>query len=633
MIQIDEGAPREVAPPEVLEAMTDAMVHRGPNDRGLEMAPGFALGVRRLSIVDIHNGHQPFTNEDGTVIAAQNGELYNHDETRAQLVAQGHSFRSRCDTEIIPHLYEQYGDAFPEHVHGKFSIAVVDTRRRRAVLARDRLGVKPLYYARRGGRLVFASELKSLLASGLVDGALDYAAISAYLTLGYFPAPLTPLAGVSKLPPGHRLVVERGDLRLERYWAYPAPQPDVNGSRLSVDEYGEGLLEQLDRAVRLRLMGDVPIGAMLSGGLDSSLIVALMARAGGDPVRTFSIGFVEDGERNELADARRVARLFGTDHHEIELSMADQSVALEDLIWSLDEPVAELSSLGFLALSELAAQRVTVALSGQGADELLGGYRKHRAASLTAAWKQLPRPAQWLGETLASCTPLESSRALRTLRARDPVERQLAMSGLLGDGLRHRLLRGPLAAITGDPAREAVSTVLGGLGDDPLPTTLYLDAQLALVDNMLHYFDRTSMAHSLEVRVPFLDHHVVEYCARVPAGLKVRGLTSKYLLKRAARGLLPDSVIHKRKVGFFRGSAHGWLGAQMSSAAPDYLLRGDARFAEMLDRSTVDDLVSAHNQGKGSPNLLLAILILEVWLSSFVPRALAQVPAGAAAAA
>ena len=313
--------------------------------------------------------------------------------------------------------------------------------------------------------------------------------------------------------------------------------------------------------------------------------------------------------------------------------MADQSVALEDLIWSLDEPVAELSSLGFLALSELAAQDVTVALSGQGADELLGGYRKHRAASLTAAWKHLPRPAQWLGETLASRTPLESSRALRTLRARDPVERQLAMSGLLGDGLRHRLMRGPLAEITGDPARDAVRTVLGGLGDDPLPTTLYLDAQLALVDNMLHYFDRTSMAHSLEVRVPFLDHHVVEYCARIPAGLKVRGLTSKYLLKRAARDLLPETVIHKRKVGFFRGSANGWLGAQMSSAAPDYLLRGDAQFTEMLDRPTVEGLVSAHNHGKGNPHLLLAILILEVWLSSFVPRALAQVPARSAAAA
>jgi asparagine synthase (glutamine-hydrolysing) len=631
VIQIDDGPLRRIGSPEMLEAMTRAMIHRGPNDHGLEMGLGYGLGVRRLSIVDIRNGHQPLANEDGTVIAAQNGELYNHDDVRTQLTAAGHRFQSRCDTEILPHLYEEYGDAFPEHVRGKFSIAVVDTRRRRAVLARDRLGVKPLYYARTGDRLVFASELKSLLASGLVDPKLDYEAISAYLSLGYFPAPLTPLAGVSKLPPGHRLVVERGEFRVERYWSYP--QPRTNGPRRSADEYAEGLLEQLDRAVRLRLMGDVPIGAMLSGGLDSSLIVALMARADSAPVRTFSIGFVEDGDRNELADARHVARLFGTDHHEIELSIADQDIGLEDLIWSLDEPVAELSSLGFLALSQLASQHVTVALSGQGADELLGGYRKHRAASLTAAWKQLPRPAQWLGETLASWTPLDGSRALRTLRARDPVERQFAMSGLLGDGLRDHLVRGPLAQITGDPARDAVSSILGGLGDDPLPTTLFLDAQLALVDNMLHYFDRTSMAHSLEVRVPFLDHHVVEYCAGIPAGLKVHGLTSKYVLKRAARDLLPDSVIYKSKVGFFRGSAESWLGAQMKSATREYLFRADAQFTDILDRSAVEGLVAANGHGDGNPNLLLAILVLEVWLSSFIPRALAQVPARAATAA
>jgi asparagine synthase (glutamine-hydrolysing) len=621
VIQIT-GAPRRVVAAETLDSMTEAMAHRGPNDSGMYTAPGIALGARRLSIVDVDGGHQPFSNEDGTVWCVQNGELYNHDDLRDRLTEDGHRFSSRCDTEVIPHLYERRAVTFPEYLRGKFAIAVWDEAHRRAVLARDRLGVKPLYFAPRGDLLVFASELKSLLASGLVGDELDYEAIDLYLTFGFFPAPRTPLAGVSKLAPGHRLVVERGVVRIERYWAHPEPAPDV--PPLTVDEYGEGLIEELERSVRLRLMSDVPLGAMLSGGLDSSLIVALMARSMSQPVKTFSIGFAEDGRLNELGDARRVAKLFGTEHHELELSLADQRIELEELAWSLDEPVAELSALGFLALSELASRDVTVALSGQGADELLGGYRKHRAASLAAAWNRLPEPARSLGDAVALQGPFRSTRAARVLAARHPADRFLAMSGVLGGELRARLVRGPLAAVEGNPARDAVLALLGDVNADPLSTTLYLDAQLALVDNMLHYFDRTSMAHSLEVRVPFLDHHVVEYCARVPANLKVRRLRTKYLLKHAARDILPERVIHKRKVGFFRGSARAWLGAQLDSAIPNYLLDPDARYTEMLERTTVEELLQAHRDGRGNPQLLLAILMLEVWLSHYLPRALGR---------
>jgi asparagine synthase (glutamine-hydrolysing) len=370
-----------VIAPEVLDRMTDAMTHRGPNDRGTHVADGIALGVRRLSIVDVEGGHQPISNEDGSIWAVQNGELYNHREVRSRLGSRGHRFQTRCDTEIIPHLYEDAGAAFPEHLRGMFGIALWDGRERRAVVARDRLGIKPMYYAEAADLLVFASELKSLLASGLVGTELDYEAIDAYLTLGFVPGPMTPLASVKKLMPGHVLIVDPSGVRTQAFWSYPEPAP----VEMTLDEASDRLLAGLEESVRLRLMSDVPLGAMLSGGIDSSVIVGLMARQMSDPVQTFSIGFREAGEGNELADARLVAEHFGTDHHELELSFAEETVDLGELVWYMDEPLADLSSLGFLALSELAARHVTVALSGQGADELLGGYRKHRAAAIAGA--------------------------------------------------------------------------------------------------------------------------------------------------------------------------------------------------------------------------------------------------------
>jgi asparagine synthase (glutamine-hydrolysing) len=618
------GEPRRVVTPGVLDRMTDAMIHRGPNDRGTLQVDGIALGVRRLSIVDVAGGHQPVASEDGSVWAVQNGELYNHGDVREELASDGHVFRSRCDTEVLPHLYERYGTRFAERLRGKFGIAVWDRRQRRAVLARDRLGVKPLYWARADDLVVFASELKSLLASGLVGTELDYEAIDAYLELGFFPGPRTPLAAVAKLMPGHRLVIDPNGVVEERYWTHPEPAP-VAGS---VDEHAAGLLEVLEDATVARLMSDVPLGAMLSGGIDSSVIVALMARNMTAPVKTFSVAFAEDGALNELADARLVAETFGTEHHELQLSRADAAVDLEELVWFVDEPLADLSSLGFLALSEVAAKHVTVALAGQGADELLGGYVKHRAASLAGMCNRLPRPLLTAGAAVARRGPARMRRAARTLAAPDAVTRLLAMSGKL-NGHRERLYRGPLAELDGGAAARAVALRLNGFRGDPLPATLYLDAQLALVDDMLHYFDRASMARSLEVRVPFLDHHVVEYCARIPANLKVRGLTTKHVLKHAARGLIPDGIIDKRKVGFFAESIGGWFSAQASGAIADHLLGPSPRYAEFLDPAEVQRLVRAHVTGEdtSNANLLLAILMLEIWLESYLPRA---VPAAAA---
>ncbi len=615
------GEPRRLLAPGVLDRMTDAVTHRGPNDRGTYEADGVALGVRRLSIVDVAGGHQPVTNEDGRVVAVQNGELYNHVDLRRELEREGHRFRSGCDTDILPHLYESSGPAFEERLRGKFAIAVWDERRRSAVVARDRLGIKPLYYARCGDLVVFGSELKSVLASGLVSTDLDYEAIDIYLAMSFFPGGRTPLAGVRKLEPGERLLIGNGDVRVERYWTFPEPAPDPVAR--SEDEWSEMLLDLLDEATSDRLMSDVPLGAMLSGGLDSSLIVALMARHMSEPVKTFAIGFSDEGGDNELADARFVAETLGTDHHELELSYESDVVDLPDLLWHLDEPVADLSALGFHALSRMAAEHVTVALSGQGADELFGGYRKHRAAALVGRWQRTLGPAARPLGRLAGRFP---GRATAALAAADPVERLLATSGQLDPDLRAELVRGPVADIPpGAPAR-AIRAMLGDVADDPLPAMLYLDGQLALTDDMVHYFDRASMAHSLEVRVPFLDHRVVEFCATVPAGLKIKGRTQKYLLKHAARGLVPDRVVDKRKRGFFRRSSVGWLQAQMPGAVSDYLLGPSPRCAEFLDRGTLERLLADYRTGKADRHvhLLIAILLLEIWLTTYLPRAVAQ---------
>jgi asparagine synthase (glutamine-hydrolysing) len=547
----------------------------------------------------------------------QNGELYNHMDLHRELAADGHVFRSRCDTEVIPHLYEQYGPGFERRLRGKFGLAVWDGRKRRAVVVRDRLGVKPLYWAQSGDLVVFASELKSLLASGLVVPELDADAIDAYLAFGYVPGPATPLAGVSKLRPGHRLVIDTRGVREERYWTHPQPEPQ---SGLSADDWADGFLEELERCVELRLMSDVPVGAMLSGGLDSSLIVALMARHTSEPVKTFAVGFTEAGDGNELADARFVADYYGAEHHELELSLGDRTVDLEGLLWSMDEPMADLSSLGFLALCELASEHVTVALSGQGADELLGGYKKHRAASLVDALQGFPPSLR----RVALRGPRRFRRAAETLAARNAADRLVAMSGHVDPALRDALYRGRLAGVDGGAARRSVLGLLNGYEGGALETTLYVDAQHALVDDMLHYFDRGSMAHSLEARVPFLDHHLVEYCARIPAELKVRRLTTKWLLKHAARGIVPQRIIEKRKLGFFRPAFDDWFRAQVTGTVSEYLLAPEPRYAELLDRGAVKRLVSRHVDGSdtGHLHLLLSILMLEVWLSSYLPRAL-----------
>ena len=615
-------------PEPVLRTMTDVMQYRGPDDAGFVSADGCSLGARRLSIIDIAGGHQPFANENARVWAAQNGEIYNHAALREQLRARGHVLRSRCDTEVLPHLYEDHGPGLAEHLHGMFAVAVWDRATRSGVLVRDRLGIKPLYYALVGDLVIFGSELKCVLASGLVGGDLDPEAIAAYLTLGFVPFPMTPLREVRKLGPGERLVVENGQARVESWWRYPVPEPEPASH--SCDEWAEIVLDKLDEAVAKRLMSDVPLGAMLSGGLDSSLIVALMARQMSEPVQTFAVGFA--GEDSELPDAALVAEALGADHHALEVQLRSDPEELSRLVWHLDEPLADLSSLGFLALSRLASEHVTVALSGQGADELFGGYRKHRVASLAEQWSRMPRALRAGGAGVLRRGPGRAGRLADALQAPDPIARVLVASGLVHRDVRGELFGGALAAHA-DAAQAVVRGRLDGApAAAPLEAALYLDARLGLVDDMLTYFDRASMACSLEVRVPFLDHELVELCARIPTSHKVRRLQGKHVLRRAARDLVPASVLTKRKQGFFNEAVGSWVGAGGGALVDCLLLAPAPAYGAVVDRAAVARIVREWRAGRGShANLLLALIMLELWLGEYVPRAIDPVPLSAAA--
>jgi asparagine synthase (glutamine-hydrolysing) len=623
----------EVRPPitqTVLDAMTDAMTHRGPDDRGTYLTDGAAIGARRLSVIDVADGHQPFADESGEIWAVQNGELFNHNTLRDELSADGHRFATRCDTEILPHLYEEHGDAFAEHLRGMFAVAVWDGPRRRGLLVRDRLGIKPLYYAQRGDLLLFASELKGLLASGLVHPELDSESLELYLTLGMVPAPRTLLRDVWKLPPGHRIVVEDGRVAIERYWQYPT----VAGPAANADvrEHVAPLLEGLRESVRLRLMSDVPLGAMLSGGLDSSLIVALMAEQMSEPVKTFAVGFA-GSPTSELADAREVAAILGADHYELELELEQDAATIEELVWHMDEPLADLSALGFLALCRLARRHVTVALSGQGADELFAGYKHHLHASVARAWDRVPGALGAPALALARRGPSTARRFAEVAGAGDGPSRALAGKRIADDAELEALLgRGR----SGRTARSAIAAMTGADTSDPLAAALAIDAQLGLPDDMLHYFDRGSMAHSLEVRVPFLDHPFVEQVARIPANLKLHGRTTKHVLREAARGLVPDRIIDKPKIGFFNASASAWIAQAIERSSSEILLPATPRYGEYIDRAAVESLLETQRRAPTPrrAQLLLAIVLLETWLETYLPRAAAppeQEPRPAAA--
>jgi asparagine synthase (glutamine-hydrolysing) len=602
-----------------LSSMTDVLAHRGPDGQGLYIDAGIGLGHRRLSIIDLATGAQPLTNEDGTVWVVFNGEIYNFAEIRSELETFGHRFRTHSDTEVIVHAYEQWGARAVDRFRGMFAFAVWDARKRRLLVARDRLGIKPLYYAVRRDAVVFASEIKSLLEDPDVPREWSAEAIDAYLALQYVPAPATVYKAIRKLPAGHLLIAENGGTSVQQYWDLTFTG---DGDPSREEEYLEQLDALVTESVRLRLLSDVPLGAFLSGGIDSSLVVSAMVGVAPGRVLTTSVGF-EDHGFDELQYARTVARHLGTDAHEV-IVHPEVADLLPRLAWHLDEPFGDSSAVPTYYVSAAARERVTVALSGDGGDELWAGYARHRVER----WESAAR--RWLGPSASTlvgrvagrhASSFKGSRALGhlALSPADACARKHAY-GLFEGGTRDTLYsRDFQAQVKGADPFEGFRAIYNSCpSPDPLDRALYLDVKTYLVDDILMKVDKMSMAVSLEARVPLLDHKLLEFAATIPTSLKLKRGRSKYLLRRLLERRIPKSIVDRPKHGFDAPVAR-WLRGPLEPLVDDLLNDGRLRNRGLFDSSAVARLWSEHRTGTHDHrHRLWNLVMLELWFRQFV---------------
>jgi asparagine synthase (glutamine-hydrolysing) len=622
-----------MADPHLTERQALAQRHRGPDDAGLWHEGAVAIAHRRLAIVDLSQaGHQPMANEDGALRVVYNGELYGWPALRERLAARGHRFIGMSDTEALLHLYEDHGtELFPE-LRGMFAFALFDRPKQRLLLGRDRLGIKPLYYHDDGKRLAFASELKALMLDPSVPRDVDEEALAGYLTFQYVPGPGSIWRGVRKLPPGHMLVCDGSGVKVESYWTLPVEAPQL----WTPDDARERLRELLAEAVRIRMVADVPLGAFLSGGIDSSAVVALMAEASSRPVKTFSIGF-EDMESSELAHARRVAEHLGTDHHEF-VVRPDAMEDLPRLVWQMDEPFADASMLPTWHVSRIAREQVTVALSGDGGDELYAGYTTYDFARRYAAADRIPAVLRRMAALPAAALPGDDpfGRKLHRL-GQSVVERHLDVSSFFPprdlNALWSTSLRERLGGF--DPwgaARARHAGMSRALGD--IAALLPLDATTYMVDDVLTKVDRASMLCSLEVRVPLLDHRVIEAVATMPFEYKLRGGVSKWILKEAVRDLLPAETVSRGKQGF-GVPLERWFGRGFERLARETLLDPRATARGWFDKPAVERILADRTtRPERVTRRLWALVCLELWAQAYVdrPREQLAVPATIGAA-
>ena len=596
-----------------LERMSATLVQRGPDSSGVHVDGPVGLAARRLSIIDLETGDQPIANEDGSVVVVQNGEIYNYRALRGELERAGHRFRTHGDTEVLVHGYEAWGLGFAERLRGMFAVALWDAPRHRLVLARDRFGIKPLVYREDGGDLLFASELRAL-----PRGEVDLDAVEAFLAFNSVPGPLTIFAGTRKLLPGHLLVHENCSVRLERF-ARPAPAHASSVRSESEDELAAELRDRLRDSVRAHLVADVRVGVLLSGGVDSSLLAALAAQESSEPLRTFSIGF-EEGSYDERTDARRVAERYGTVHRELVLR-PDAALLLSALADAFDEPFADSSALPTYLVSELAAQDVKVALSGEGGDELFGGYYTYQADLLALRIGGLARLARPLVERLPVSTARVSFdyKAKRFVRAAHlpPLERHHGWKEIFAPDVRTELTDRRHSWDPVDILRERFAETEGA---ELLARLQDVDARTYLVDDLLVKTDRASMAHSLEARVPFLDVEVDSFAGALPTRLKVRGRRKKVLLRRAAEPLLPAEIVQGRKRGFSIPAA-AWLRGELEPFARETLSPATVLRQGYFRPEAVTRLLDDHVAGRADlSRQLWGLLAFTLWHERHVER-------------
>ena len=629
-INIEKGTPISRS---LLSSMCATIKHRGPDDEGIFVQNNVGLGTRRLSIIDIEGGHQPLSNEDGSVWVAFNGEIYNFPDLRKELIARGHTFKTRTDTETIVHSYEEWGEQSFQKFRGMFAFALWDGQRKKLMIVRDRMGIKPLYYTlieNRDRTLVFGSELKAILVHPEIKRALEPQAIDLYLTLEYIPEPFSAFKNIYKLPAGAFLVYERGEIRIEKYWDVCGEQEretstTIQGATLASLE--DELYERLKESVKARLLSDVPLGAFLSGGIDSSAIVGLMHELGVSPIKTFSIGF-EDATYNELEHARRISHKFNTDHEEFILK--PQALELtEKLVHHLDEPFGDFSIFPTYLISKMARAHVKVILSGDGGDELFAGYEHYQAQKLSrlplvsllskpmpiflrklppsskkkGLWNKLRRYAQGLEHP-------QDLRHLRWMMFLSQKERE----ELYSKDFQHEL--GGIKSFRSIPPLDRLYTQLDRFDD--ISGELFLDLKSYLVDDILVKVDRMSMATSLETRVPLIDHKVVEFAFRIPGHLKLRGMTTKWIFKKTMERLLPHQNIYRSKEGFSIPIKH-WLQNELKELMLHYLSESRIQDAGLFNSDSINHKIDKHMEGRENySHQLWALLVFEIWREKFL---------------
>jgi asparagine synthase (glutamine-hydrolysing) len=609
-----DGAP--VIPRDV-ERMTETLVHRGPDDEGYHVAGPVGLGFRRLSIIDLGGGHQPMADAEETVWVVFNGEIYNFRELRQELESRGHRFRTRSDTEVIVHGYKEWGTDVFDRLHGMFGVAIWDAARQRLVLARDAMGIKLIYYAIQGGSVWFGSEMRAVIAVSQQRPDVDPVALNLFLRYRYTPSPLTIFKGIEKLAPGTMLVFEGGRARCERWYRY-APVPFSTPKR--ADEASRELLELYRAAVGRHLISDVPVGILLSGGLDSGLLLALMNEHGG-PWPAYTVGFGETFDDDELADAAETALLLGARHVPVNLEQPEFEKSLPGIVECLEEPIAASSIVPMYFVSQRARQDVKVALIGQGPDELFGGYKRHLGVRYGDYWRRLPRSVRsMLGSAIAQLPRNEAlKRGVVSLGVEDRLRRYQHVFSLAPGGAVDGLFReGLLPQEAGDRVLECWSELLPQMEQtDELGGMQLLEIRSSLPDELLMYADKLSMAHSLEVRVPYLDRTVVEYVQRLGAGLKVRNGTRKWLHRQVCSQLLPSRILKRKKRGFAVNVVDGWLRSSLSGKLSELLLDPSSRMFDVLRPEPVRTLLEEHrSRRQDNHKLLFSLVLLEQWIRS-----------------
>ena len=608
---------------DLLKRMMAIIRHRGPDGEGQLIDQEVGLGHRRLSIIDVGGGAQPIGNEDGRIQIVFNGEIYNFIELREQLEKAGHQFKTHSDTEVIVHAYEQWGTACVSRFNGMFAFAIWDKNKRELFLARDHLGIKPLYYIQIGQQLLFASEIKSLLQHPACPRETDINALAELFTFRYVPSPKTLFAGIMKLPPGHLMIARPGGFKIERFWNW-VPQVRATWNEAALIEEYQTLLED---AVRLQLRSDVPLGLFLSSGVDSGVLLAIMSKYSSTPVHAFTIGFEDGGTANEVDDAKDMARMFGADHNFQMIGPDDYVKHYERYMWDIEEPVGNETAAAFYFVSRITSTKVKVALSGQGADEPWAGYDRHRGAKLSGLYSQMPRFATGGFASLVKALPGRMERLKRgvgSLAEPDMLTRLAKIYSFFNADMKAQLFKGALKE-NFDRDNYGTRAALGRLQSDvshldPLTQMLYIDTRANLPDDLLMVGDKTSMACSIEGRVPLLDYRLVEFIESLPPALRLKGLTGKYLHKKACLKWLPKEIVYRKKKGF-ANPVDQWFRVKMRSFVEDCLLSPNSSLANYFDQKYIKRILDLDREGREPYRRHIYLLVsLELWHRAFMKK-------------